>query len=148
YVRPRRPPRLMAITMKRTSSTRKNEEPNPPEDCPPRAGAGEAVYSPRVAAGLQAARVVVVAEGGCDALVDDAMGGRVRERAFQAVSRLDPHLAVLDEHEEDGPVAELAAADAPGLGGAHGEVLQRRRRELGEDRHHDLARGLAVEGLE
>ena len=52
------------------------------------------------------------------------MRGRVGQRAFEPVTRLDADGVILHEHEQDGAVVELLAADAPGLGGADGEILE------------------------
>ena len=67
---------------------------------------------------------------------------------FEAVAGLDPHLAVVHEHEQDRPVVPVLAPHAPRLGDADREVLERRRRQALEDRHHDLGGGLFGEASE
>ena len=64
-------------------------------------------------------------EPGRHLLADDPRGPQVGEPILQAVADLDPHLAVLGQQEDRRPVVQPLAADAPGLEGAGGPVLQR-----------------------
>ena len=131
----------------RTMTRRERRDGRPPSS------AAAALYSPRVAAMIpstpasSAARPVAGAEVRDDLLVQDAAGDRVGERTLEAVARLDAHLAVAHEDEEDDAVVELLASGLPRLGGPAREVLERGRGQLGEDRDDDLVRGLLLERL-
>ena len=58
-----------------------------------------------------------------DVLVDDALGGDVGERAFEAVADLDAQAAVVLGDDEQRAVVDLLAADLPGLRDPDRELL-------------------------
>src|SRR5439155_7418423 len=63
----------------------------------------------------------------------------VWECAFQAITNLDKHFVILDEHKEHHAVAALLLTNAPGLCHALGVVGDIRvALHLGKNRHHDL----------
>ena len=85
----------------------------------------------------QAAAEVAFAEPGHHVFLDHPRGGRVRDRAFQAVTRVDSHAAVVPgDHHEHAVVDRLApelplvvdplrvAGDVLGRGGRHHQHLQ------------------------
>ena len=58
-----------------------------------------------------------------DDLVDDAFGGDVGQRAFEAVADLDAQLAVVLGDDEQRAVVDLLAADLPGFRDAERKLL-------------------------
>ncbi len=70
----------------------------------------------------QSAIKVVIPKVRLDVILGDIKGGRVRDRSFGAVSRLDEHLSVAGENEKHHPVIDFLLADAPRLGDAPGVV--------------------------
>ena len=60
-----------------------------------------------------------------DVFVDDALGGDVGERAFEAVADLDAQVTVVLGDHEQRAVVDLLAADLPGLGHPDRELLDR-----------------------
>ena len=75
-----------------------------------------------------------------DVLVDDALGGGVGQRAFEAVADLDAQAAVVLGDDEQRAVVDLLAADLPGFRDPERELLDR----LGVRRRHDQHRDLAA----
>jgi hypothetical protein len=81
-----------------------------------------------------------------DVAFSDIEGCRVRKRAFQAITNLDKHLAILDEHKEHDPVATFFLADAPRLRDALRIVRDIRvALHLGKNRYHDLIGSFPLE---
>lgn len=60
--------------------------------------------------------VIAAAKMGLDLVFGDVERGYIGQRTFQAVSHLDKHLSILNEHEEDNAIATLLLTDAPRLG--------------------------------
>jgi hypothetical protein len=58
-----------------------------------------------------------------DVLVDDALGGGVGERAFEAVADLDAQAAIVLGDDEQRAVVDLLAADLPGFRDTQRELL-------------------------
>jgi len=52
----------------------------------------------------------------------NVVGRDIRQRAFQTVTNLDEHFAVLNENEKDRAVAPIFLSDAPRLGDALGVI--------------------------
>ena len=46
-------------------------------------------------------------------LLDDHAGQGIGEHAFQAITHLDAHLAVVGRHDQQHPIVEFLAADSP-----------------------------------
>ena len=74
-----------------------------------------------------------------DVLVDDAVGDRVGQRAFEPVTDFDPDLAVLQGDEEQRAVIDALPAELPGLRDAKRVLLDCLRLGRGNDQHRDLA---------
>src|SRR5512143_1648441 len=103
----------------------------------------------RVDARLDSSRIVVSAESRDDLVFDDALRRDVRQHALETVSHLDPQLAVIDEHEQNGAVVLLRLSDPPLLVRADGEVLEDEvLRDLPVDPHEQLVRRVTLELLE
>src|SRR3954462_146172 len=66
---------------------------------------------------------ITVPESRCDDLVDDALGGDVGERAFEAVTDLDAEMTVVLGNDQQNAVVDLLAADLPGFGNPKRELL-------------------------
>src|SRR5262245_11752915 len=77
-------------------------------------------------------------------LTKDLARQRVRELGLEAVTHLEAHLPVVDEHEEDHAVVEAFLADAPGLREPYRVVLEVLALERAEDGDHDLVAALAL----
>ena len=87
----------------------------------------------------QAAVEIAVAEPRLQLVINDLLGQRIRQRAFQAVADLQIHLMVLDEHEQHRPVVLRLLPHLPRLGHSHGIVLDGGvRLHLRIHRHQDL----------
>ncbi len=74
-----------------------------------------------------------------DVFVDDALGGGVGERAFEAVADLDPQAAIVLGDDEQRAVVDLLAADLPGFRDPQRELLDRLAVGRRHDQHRDLA---------
>ena len=71
---------------------------------------------------------------------------RVRQRAFQAVTDLNKHLAILDEHKEHHAIAAFLLTDTPRLCHALGVVRDVRvALHFWQNRDHDLIRSFPLE---
>ena len=68
-----------------------------------------------VDAGLEAARPVAGAEARAHLVVEDPRRELVGQGPLEPVAGLDPHLAVVHEHEQDRPVVPVLPPDAPRL---------------------------------
>ncbi len=91
-------------------------------------------------AGADAVVVIAALERGRDVLLDDPVGGRIGQRAFEAVADLDAHLAVVQRHEQQHAVVDLAAAELPLIDDTDRVLLDC----LGLRRRHDQDRDLAA----
>ena len=98
-----------------------------------------------VDAGGNAAGEIAALEFWRDHLVDDAFGGGVGQRAFQAIADLDAQMAVVLGDDEQCAVVDLLAADLPGFRHPKRERLDRLAVGRRHDQHRDLA---ALAGLE
>ena len=74
-----------------------------------------------------------------DDLVDDALGGDVGQRAFEAVTDLDAEMAVVLGDDDQRAVVDLLAADLPGFRHPQRELLDRLAIRRRYDQHRDLA---------
>ena len=119
---------------------------------PPRRGAGNG--SPSIDpddpldAGGNSAGEIAGPEFRRDDLVDDALGGDVGERAFEAVADLDAQLAVVLGDDQQRAVVDLLAPDLPGLRDPDRILLDRLGLGGRHDQHRDLAALPRLEGLE
>ncbi len=93
-----------------------------------------------VDAGADAVVVIAALERGRDVLLDDAVGRRVGQRAFEAVADLDAHLAVVQRDQQQHAVIDLAAAELPLVDDADRILLD----DLGLRRRHDQDHDLAA----
>ena len=101
-------------------------------------------------AGANAAGEVAALELRRYILVDDALGGDVGERAFEAVADLDAQMPVILGDHQQRAVIDLLAPDLPGLGNADRELLDGFRLRRRHDQDRDLAafaRFQAFQGL-
>ena len=80
-----------------------------------------------VDAGGNAAGEIPAPEFRRDDLVDDALGGDVGQRAFEAVADLDAQLAVVLGDDQQRAVVDLLAPDLPGFGDPDRILLDRLR---------------------
>ncbi len=78
-------------------------------------------------------------------LQDDA-GQRVGEHGLQAIAHLDANLVLRWDDDEDGPVVGGLLADAPGAQELIAVVLDLIAAERRQGDHHQLARGLLLQG--
>ena len=88
--------------------------------------------------GIEPGQVITLLEGRGDGGVDDAFGGQIGDGAFQGLGHLDPNLTVVQRHDQQQAVADLAPADLPAVShpvGVAGDVL---RLGGGHQQHHDL----------
>ena len=89
-------------------------------------------------AGLDAQRHLAIAQMRDDDVLDDLIGGRVRQIALEAVAHLDPELVVLRCDEQDHAIVLALLSDAPApaqgqppiLDGVAGEIRQGHDDEL------------------
>ena len=79
-------------------------------------------------AGGNAAGEIAAPEFRRDDLVDDALGGDVGQRAFEAVTDLDAQMAVVLGDDQQRAVVDLLAADLPGFGDPDRVLLDGLRR--------------------
>ncbi len=63
----------------------------------------------------EAGLIVAIPEKRFDVVFGDIERRDVRQRAFQSVTHLNKHLAILDEHEEHDAIAAFLFTDAPRL---------------------------------
>src|SRR4030095_9851825 len=95
--------------------------------------------------GRDSAFVIAIAKPRLHLVFGDIERSDVGERAFQAVTDLDKHLAVLNEYKKDDAIATFLLANAPCLGHTLcvicdiGVTLH-----LWKDRNHDLIRRFAL----
>lgn len=73
-----------------------------------------------------------------DDLGDDALSGRVGQRAFEAVADLDAHGVVFLGDHQQRTVIDLLAAQLPLLGHAQRILLDALGRGAGQHEHRDL----------
>src|SRR5262249_21153190 len=92
-----------------------------------------------VEAGRDAAGEIAGLEFRRDVLVDDALGGDVGQRAFEAIADLDTEVTVVLGDDEHGTVVDLLAADLPGFRRAERELLDRFTVRRRHDEYRDLA---------
>ena len=78
-------------------------------------------------AGVDAAVIIAAPERRHDVLLDDAVGGRVGQRALEAVADLDAHLAIVERDEQQGAVVDALAAELPLLRDPDRVLLDRPR---------------------
>ena len=74
-----------------------------------------------------------------DVLVDDALGGDVGQRAFEAIADLDAQAAVVLGDDEQRAVVDLLAADLPGFRDPQRILLDGLAVGRRHDQHRDLA---------
>src|SRR6266487_1531241 len=121
----------------------------PPRRCCSATVFPEPLYSPRIALKIESIPVTIrlrnrIAKMRFDSVFSNVERGDVWQCAFQAVTDLDKHLAILNEHKKDDAIATLLLTNAPRLGDTLrvicdiGVTLH-----LREDRDHDLIRGFA-----
>src|SRR5438105_2646850 len=95
----------------------------------------------RIDSGGDPTFVIAIAKLRFDSVFGDVERGDVGQCAFQAVTDLDKHFAILNENKKDNAIATFLLADAPSLGDALrvicdiGVALH-----LREDRNHHLIR--------
>ena len=81
-----------------------------------------------------------------DAALDDVLGCRIGNSAFQAVTNLNVDLAALNEDKEDGAIVLARKADFPALRDTDGVILDAGvALHAGVDDRQDLAGGAALE---
>ena len=84
-----------------------------------------------------------------DLLVNNSLGQRIRQNTFKAVTHLQKHFAILNEHEEYRAVVFGLLPDAPFPRDAHGVIFDGGvRLHLRIDGNENLLGGLALEILE
>ena len=92
-------------------------------------GSGAGSFSPSIRpmirsdAGGDAAGEIAALEFRRDVLVDDALGGDVGQRAFEAIADLDAQMPVVLGDDQQRAVVDLLAADLPGLRDPDRELL-------------------------
>ena len=97
----------------------------------------------------EAAAVIAGFEARGDLFVDNSLGQRIRQNAFETVTDLQKHFAILDEHEEDCAVVFDFLPDAPSPSHADRVIFNGRIRLHFRIHHNkDLIGGLALEILE
>ena len=96
-----------------------------------------------VEAGADAAVDIALAEQRLDGLVDDAVGGRVGQRALEPVAHFDAQRAILQRHQQQHAVVGLVAPELPGVDHADRILLDGLGLRGRHDQHRDL-RALAL----
>src|SRR5205814_10330741 len=94
---------------------------------------------------LYAGIIIAGAELRDDNVLDDELAFGIGERAFEAVTHFDAHLALVRRHDENRAVVLALLPDAPGaaeLITVGGDVLPLQRFERG---NHDLIAGFLLE---
>ena len=102
-------------------------------------------FENRIDSDGQASLVVVGSKSRFDLEFGYVETGGIWKRAFQTVTDLDKHFAVLNEDEEDGSIAPLLLTHAPCLRDTLRVIGDIRvALHLREDRDHDLVRRFAL----
>src|SRR5688572_28037385 len=89
-------------------------------------------------AGRNAAREVALAKARRDDLVDDAVGGEIRQCALETAADLDAKRAVLHRDQEQRTVVRLLAPELPGVDHADRVLLDLFRLRGRDDQHRNL----------
>src|SRR4029453_7932997 len=90
--------------------------------------------------------VIAAAKMRLDFVFGDVESGYVRQRAFQAVTDLDKHFSILNEHKKNDAIPALLLTNTPCLGDTLGIVRDVRvALHLRKDRDHDLIGSFALE---
>src|SRR5438309_3919965 len=79
----------------------------------------------REAALANAVGEIAALESGHDRLIDDLLRIRIGDPALETVADLDPDLALRRSDDQQQPVIDPLAADAPGAAEAHPVILYR-----------------------
>jgi hypothetical protein len=96
-------------------------------------------------AGLDAAVVVAQLEMRLDGLVQDAVGGRVRQGTLQAVADLDAHASVVLGDDQYRAIVDTLAPELPLVRDTNAVLLDVLRLSGGDDQDGDLAAFLRLE---
>jgi hypothetical protein len=101
----------------------------------------------RVGPGIDAARIIVLAEARQDLVLDDQARKRVRHDRLESIADLDPNLAVAFGHEQDHAVVGALLPQSPGASEAVAIFLDRISLQLRHRRHHQLPATRLLKGL-